>query len=108
MENKFKQLCVWPGTLMGDADAKEFESFFQVEFGVRVKFAEEVVTNGSIERNEEGGRHDILFYIHEDDIPKFAAPRLSVGIRWWEDVVSYNDNSYLYNEEVLNKYPITW
>jgi hypothetical protein len=71
-------------------------------------FCEEVITNGSEERNEEGGRCDILFYIHDEDIRKFALPRLSLGIRWWEDVVKYNDGAYLYSEEILKKYPVTW
>lgn len=106
---KFNQLCIWPATMLGDSTAEEFEKFFSDEFnGVRVKFAEEVITNGSLERNEEGGRHDLLFFVHDDDIAKFAVPRLQFGIRWWEDVVKYNDCFYLYSEEILNKYPVTW
>lgn len=107
VNNQFNQLCVWPGTMMGDSTAKDFENFF-AEQGFRVMFCEEVVTNGSAERNEEGGRHDVLFYIHDEDIRKFALPRLSMGIRWWEDVVYYNDGAYLYSEEILKKYPVTW
>jgi len=107
MEN-FKQLCVWQGTTLGDATVDEFVNFFKEELNVRVKFAEEVKTNGSKERGEEGGRHDILFYIHDEDINTFAIKRFSFGIRWWEDVVSYNSGSYLYSEDVLNKYPVLW
>jgi hypothetical protein len=33
---------------------------------------------------------------------------LQVGIRWWEDVVSYNDNSHLYSKEILDKYSVKW
>lgn len=104
----FKQLCVWPGTILGDSTVEEFVNFFKEHYNVRIKFAEEVITNGSIERNEKGGRNDILFYIHDEDIDKFAVKRLAVGIRWWEDVVSYNNEAYLYNQEILDKYPVKW
>jgi hypothetical protein len=108
MENKFNQLCVWPGTVLGDNTIENFEQFFKDEFDARVKYAEEVITNGSIERNEEGGRNDLLFFIHDEDVSKFAVKRLAYGIRWWEDVVSYNDGAYLYKQEVLDKYPVMW
>lgn len=108
MESSFNQLCVWPGTVMGDSSAEDFEQFFASEMGVRVKFEREVITNGSVERNEPGGRHDVLFYVHDDDIPKFAVPRLGMGIRWWEDVVVYNDGAYPYAPEILQQYPPRW
>ncbi len=108
MANEFTQLCVWPATMLGEYTAKEFEDFMKEQFGVRVKFEIETVTNGSVERNEEGGRHDLLFYVHSEDIGKFAVPRLVAGIRWWEDVIKYNDGAYLYSDEILKKYPATW
>lgn len=82
MEDKFNQLCVWQGCFLGDNSIKEFEDFMKKELNVRIKFCEEMITNGSIERNEEGGRHDLLFYIHDDDIRYFTVARLSYGIRW--------------------------
>ena len=109
MEN-FKQLCVWPGTIVGQEEIENFESFFKDEMGVRIKYAEEVLTNPNPGETLEqsGGRNDLLFFIHDEDIDGFAVVRLSMGIRWWEDVVKYNDNSYLYSQEILNKYPVTW
>ena len=107
-DNKFNQLCVWPGTVLGDSTVEDFTNFFKNEFDVRIKFAEEVITNGNIERNEEGRRNDLFFYIHNEDIEKFAVKRLEVGIRWWEDVVKYNDDAYLYSQEILDKYPVNW
>jgi len=106
--NKYSQLCVWPGTVLGNNTVEDFINFFKNEFDVRIKFAEEVITNGSIERNEEGGRHDLFFFVHNEDVGKFAVKRLSYGIRWWEDVVKYNDNAYLYSQEILDKYPVNW
>ena len=107
-ENKFNQLCVWQGTVLGDSSVEDFTNFFKENFNARVKFCEEVKTNGSVERNEEGGRNDIFFYIHDDDMGHFALKRLALGIRWWEDVVSYNDGAYLYSQDVLDGYPIKW
>jgi hypothetical protein len=108
LENQFTQLCVWPGTTLGDNTEEDFITFMKNEFDVRAKFAEIVITNGSIERNEEGGRHDLFFFVHNEDVDKFAVKRLAIGIRWWEDVVKYNDGAYLYNQEVLDKYPVNW
>lgn len=108
MDNEYKQLCVWQGVVLGDSSIQGFEDFFKTEMNVRIKFAEEVITNGNIAKDEEGGRHDLLFYIHNEDVSKFALKRLAYGIRWWEDVVSYNDGSYLYNQDILDKYPVNW
>ena len=103
--DKYNQLCVWPGTQLGDHSSEEFESFILTELGARVRFIEEVITlpgNGG-----EGGRNDLFFYVHDDDIGKFAVPRLSYGIKWWEDVVGNNQHR-IYPKEIIQKYPKTW
>lgn len=105
--NEFMQLCVLDGVIMGDTTPEEFEKSF-LDQGFRVKFAEEVVTLPDAGIEGTGGRHDILFYIHTDDISKFAVARLQMGIRWWEDVVKYNNHSNWYTQEILDKYPIRW
>ena len=112
MEN-YTQLCVWPGTVLGDSTPQELESFFLEEMKTRIKFHAEVKTLPDIDENgnavtETGGRNDLFFYVHSEDIGNFAIPRLKMGIRWWEDVVGYNDNSHLYPEEFLNTHPLNW
>lgn len=109
----FNQLCVWPATTLGDSAPQELVDFFQEEFNTRIQFEQEVITNPDLDANgdeieDTGGRTDLFFYVHDDDIASFALPRLQMGIRWWEDVVSYNDNSHLYSKEILDKYPVTW
>lgn len=113
METKFNQLCVWQGVLLDGFTHEEFENFMLERFGVRIKFETEIKTNPDLCADGEpipltGGRNDVFFFVHDEDILRFAVPRLQAGIRWWEDVVRYNDNSHLYPLEVLNKYPITW
>jgi len=108
MGNKFNQLCVWSGTTLGESTIEDFEKFFIDNLNARIKFCEVVITNGSVERNEEGGRSDILFYVHDNDVMGFAVKRFEYGIRWWEDVVSYNDGAYLYSQGILDKYPVKW
>ena len=109
--NKYNQLCLWSGTVVGEDQVQSFEDHFK-ELGFRVKYEIEVTTKPDIENGEvvddTGGRNDLLFYIHDDDIGIFAVPRLNMGIRWWEDVVSYNDNSHLYTRKILNKYKVKW
>ena len=109
IKNQFNQLCVLQGCLMPEGGAKELESFFKDEMGVTVKFETEVKTlpdPGDLGM-KTGGRNDVFFYIADDDIMKFAVPRLSMGIKWWEDVLG-NGNGKLYPEEILEKYPKTW
>lgn len=109
-DNNFTQLCVWEGTLLGgpstDSDAvKQFVNFIEGEFGVRIKFEAQVFTLPG--RDGEGGRSDLFFYIHNDDIPKFAVRRFKYRIRWWEDVLR-NGNEELYTEEFLLAHSKTW
>jgi hypothetical protein len=111
--NQFKQLCVWPGTLLGESTPQEFEQCFLDEMGVRVKYHTEVKTLPDLDRYgrpipDTGYRNDLFFFVHDEDAIKFAVPRLQMGIRWWEDVVKYNDNRHLYTEEFLEANPTTW
>ena len=112
--NNFTQLCVWPGVLLGDSSIEEFESFFMSELGVRIKYHTEVETLPDLDERgnpvpDTGGRNDIFFFVHSDDIAKFAMPRLEMRIRWWEDVIKYNDSSkHLYPPEFIEANPVTW
>ena len=109
MKKEFNQLCVLQGCLMPEGGAKELESFFKDEMGVTVKFETEVKTlpdPGDLGM-KTGGRNDVFFYIADDDIMKFAVPRLSMGIKWWEDVLG-NGGDKLYPKEILEKYEKTW
>ena len=110
MKNQFNQLCVWPGTVVGDSKKvqEDFVKFFKDELGVTVKYETEVKTlPDTPECTKTGGRNDLFFYIADDDIMKFAVPRLSMGIRWYEDVLG-NGGGKLYPTEVLEKYEKTW
>ena len=107
-KDQFNQLCVLEGTTFPEGGVKEFHQFFKDEMGVRVKFENQVKTLPDFEGcTETGGRNDLFFYIHDDDIGKFAVPRLSMGVRWYEDVL-LNGGGKLYDEDVLKAYPATW
>lgn len=104
----FTQLCVWEGTVVGSDKIKEFENWMFQEFKSRVKYSEEVKTKPDMDDSgypvkETGNRNDLFFYCHSKDLPKFAVPRLSVGIRWWEDVLG-NGGARLYSDDILKKY----
>jgi hypothetical protein len=111
--NNFTQLCVWQGILLDGFTTEEFENYMFDNFGTRIKFEAEIKTLPDLDNNgkpipDTGGRNDVFFYAHAEDIGKFAVPRLQAGIRWWEDVVGYNDNSHLYPKDILDKYQLTW
>jgi hypothetical protein len=107
MGKKFNQLCVWQNVTIGEGSADDFASFMNTTFGARVKYMEEVLTLPTPGVEGTGGRSDLFFYIHDDDITKFAVPRLQYGIRWWEDVLG-NGGGVLYTQDILDKYPKTW
>ena len=92
--NNFKQLVVWRGTIVGKDEIKKFENWLQEE-GFRVKYATEF--------NTTKGSNDLLFYIHSDDISKFAIWRLERGMSWWEDYLD-NGAKDIVPKEVLNKF----
>lgn len=110
--NDYTQLVVWPGTMMEEKDiaADLFEMWMERE-GFRAKFAEEVETlpdkdSRGYDVPETGGRHDVLFYVHSDDIMRFSLWRLKYGMRWWEDALE--TDSEIYPQRVLDKYQPTW
>ena len=87
----FTQVCVWPGTIVTELDIQMFEDYFK-ENGFAVQYLESLLTKP--DRNEDGtpvpetgGRHDVFFALHNDDVVKFAIPRIAMGIKWIEDVL---------------------
>jgi len=90
----YKQVCVWASTLVEKGKEKEFEDFMKNEYKIRVRFLEVIETfpdrdNKGNNVEGTGGRSDVFFYIHSDDIKKFAIPRLRMEppVRWVEDVL---------------------
>lgn len=104
---KFNQVCVWQGTTVGIGNQQEFVDWLKDVFGVRGKYLEEVETLPTRDEPDTGGRIDLFFSIHDDDIYKFAVNRLLYGIKWWEDVLE-NGGGDLYDDTVLYRYPKTW
>ena len=99
----FNQVCVWPGTVCGADFISGFEGWFLEKFLARVQYLEEVETAPDFKNGHPvegtGGRNDVLFAIHDEDIGKFALPRMQYGIRWIEDVYG-NGSGGLYPERV--------
>ena len=102
-EKKYKYLCTcrMDGSIHGYRDVELTPQYQREKFeekmkrsNVRVKYLEQV--------NERAGGEDvyILFYLHENDVFKFARPRPEFGgrISWWEDDA---DN---FSTETVDKY----
>lgn len=94
---QFNQLCVWPATIVGKDAIQEFNEFMKDEFGIRSKYECEIELSS--------GRNDLLFFIHDEDITKFAVKRLQYGIRWWEDIF-YNNQEEEYPGHIISKYKV--
>jgi len=90
LKEGFRQVCVWPGSVVGEENIAEFETQLFEQLGTRVQYLEEVLTAPDYKNGfpveDTGGRSDLFFAVHEEDIMKFAVPRLNYGIRWIEDV----------------------
>jgi len=101
----FSQVVVWHGIVIGDEHIPDFLNFVAERFsGTRAQYIREVVTTPDLDDNGveipgTGGRNDVLFAVHEDDIAKFAVERLGYGMRWLDDVY-LNGNGYLYPADV--------
>lgn len=104
-KDNFNQVCVWPSTIVSECDVQKFEEFFKEMFEVRVQFLEEYKTQPDridfICVYGTGGRSDVLFAIHDEDVSKFVTTRLSYGIRWLEDAL---DNSPEIYESRIHRY----
>jgi len=112
LNDGFKQVCVWPGTIVVQDENKKqeyidnFVKSMEEYFKVKVQYLEEIKTRPDIQDeisvDNTGERNDLFFAIHNDDINKFAIPRLKAGIRWIEDVLSKeNYNSPIYPSRVF-------
>jgi len=102
----FKQVCVWPATVVGKEQVAEFEQFMLTELGARVQYLEEITTAPDLNKfgcpiDGSGGRNDLFFAVHTDDIAGFAVKRLMMGIRWLEDVYG-NNNGNLYPQRCVD------
>lgn len=90
LQDGFRQVCVWPSTIVGERVA-EFVEWMKETFNIRVQYLEEIVTD--LDSN------DLFFAVHNDDVNKFTVPRLEYGIRWVEDVF-FNRQGDLYPDRV--------
>ena len=111
-KENFTQLCVWEGVVLDGFTIEEFVQWMKDNFNARIIFEQEVKTLPDLDDNgnaipETGGRNDVFFYVHSEDIKHFAITRLQAGIRWWEDVIG-NNGSHLYSQDILDKYPLNW
>jgi len=101
LKEGFEQVCIWPGCIVTDKDTSEknqdrineFEQFMLDEFKTHVQYLEEIKTKPDYDGNHNpvegtGKRNDLFFAVHLDDIGKFAVPRLTMNIRWIEDVLA--------------------
>jgi len=106
-KENFNQVCVWESTVVGKDKIKKFEDFMMEKFKTRVQYMEEIETNPDIDKDSNpiegtGNRIDLFFSVHNEDIGKFAIPRLQYGIRWVEDVLSdCNYHQELYPSRVF-------
>ena len=80
----FNQKVIWCGTVVGEDKVREFVAWIKDEFDCRAEYVCEYETLADLEPGS-GGRNDLMFAIHNDDVAKFAVPRLQFEMRWWED-----------------------
>ena len=93
----YTQVCVFPGLIVDENKIQVFTDLIKEAFDTRVQYLETILTKPDVDDPENtGGRSDVFFAVHQDDIEKFAVRRLGYGRRWIEDVLS-NANGYHLN-----------
>jgi hypothetical protein len=102
----YNQVCVWPGCALMNTTVEEFEKSMLQDIGIKVQFLEEIETGSDMKNGvpvpETGGRHDLFFAIHDEDVGKFVLKRFQYDIRWLEDVLaSCNYHSPIYPKRVF-------
>jgi len=118
LKDGFSQVCIWQGCVVVDNEKEkdkkinEFETFMLDNFKSRVQYLEEIKTGPDLDEQGNvitgtGGRNDLFFAVHSEDIGIFAVPRLSVGIRWIEDALAMANYKYPLYPKRIFKY-IRW
>jgi len=104
-DENFNQVCVWPGMCVDEEDRHDFQEYF-LQNGYRVILLETITTGPDRDESgnvnfETGGRIDTIFAVHNEDVMKFAIPRIDMGIRWIEDVLDNEaENHSIYPNRV--------
>jgi hypothetical protein len=96
-EGPFQTMALWQGTFVSEAD--DVESFFLEKLGARIRRV------GCV--NTSKGRVDFVFFVHSEDVAKFAVQRLKLGQdmpRWWEDIY-FNNQQDQFPQSFLDFYP---
>ena len=109
----YNQLCLIRDLEIGEDQIENFEIIMLNKFGVRVKYHTEIKTFPTLDEEgypipRTGGRNDLFFYVHKEDIDKFSVPRMHLGVHWWEDVVANTANHDSYPEGFIKVHPPTW
>jgi len=105
--SEYNQLVVWVGVILKEAEYPSFIEQMKEEIGTRIEVRESFTTDPTPNMPDTGGRYDLIFAVHEDDISSFAIKRLQIGgMSWWEDYLDNNPN--IVPEDILEKYPRTW
>jgi hypothetical protein len=105
-EEKYTVLAVWPSIVVQKDDldsVQEFMANMGCKHPVKIVGCVETLPDWherEAEEPETGGRIDLAFYFHDEDIYRVAVRRLQHGIRWWEDVVS-NDVEHALNKGMI-------
>jgi hypothetical protein len=108
LKDGFNQVCVWPGTIIEKDQIEDLEKEMIRICNTKIQYLETIKTTPDTDRDGfevagTGGRIDVFFAVHKDDVGKFALPKLEMGIRWLEDVLAKgNYRCPIYPDHVYN------
>ena len=102
-----KSLLMWPSVfLRNETERQEFQkndfkNFFPNAMHDPIVIGNVITLPG---QGGSGGRSDLFFWVHEDDLSGFVMARFKYGIRWWQDVYC-NGGEDIYPSEFRDAYP---
>jgi hypothetical protein len=95
IDDKFDQVIVWPGTILKEEEINDFKQFLKREAGLECQYLEQIKTLP--DENGPGGRNDLFFAVNAKEIQTFAILKMSMGMRYIEDIYSNINNREGYN-----------
>jgi len=107
LHKDYTVVCVWPAMILGEGQEQKMVDRFKTEFDTRIQFLEVIFTEPDPQDSnpDAGGRSDIFFAIHKEDVGKFVIPKLQIRARWLCDVLAKcNYSSPIYPNRVFD-YP---
>ena len=101
-DETYRRVYAWKNCII---DESIFPKVMLKHFGIRAKFLDYAITNPTVDHlgkivEGSGGRKDVLFVVHTNDIARFEIPRRDALIHTLDEMLSTEFRFLIYPEEI--------